>query len=83
MKFLSDGSIDNSFGANGSNLYTIDIAPNQDSIQAAFDIAQNGNIIIAATTGGCQTSFKRNLIRFLPNGAFDETFGNSGAIEFF
>ena len=80
-KFLADGSIDNSFGTNGSTLYAIDIAPNEDNIQAAFDIAQNGNIIVAVTAGGCQTSFKRNLIRFLPNGVLDESFGNAGVID--
>jgi len=80
MKFLSNGSIDSSFGTNGSIFHDIDIGSIQNSSYAAFDIAQNGNIVIATTAGGCQSAFKRNLLRFLPNGVLDETFGSGGII---
>jgi len=78
MKFLPDGSLDNSFGVNGASFYDF-MSPLGGTVVVNFDIADDGKIIVAGSIGSCQSSISPFLKRFLPNGQIDTTFGNSGS----
>ncbi|MCG2429976.1 T9SS type A sorting domain-containing protein [Aequorivita xiaoshiensis] len=73
IKFLADGSLDNSFGSGGKSFDTIE---NEylGSISAYYDIAENGKIVVAGSIGGCQYGTHPFIKRYLPDGSVDPTF---------
>jgi uncharacterized delta-60 repeat protein len=77
VRYLSDGSLDNSFGVNG--IVTTDLQLGSDDM--AYDIAlqADGKIILA---GSSDNGVDRNaaLIRYLPDGTIDSTFGVNGIV---
>ncbi|MCG2429977.1 T9SS type A sorting domain-containing protein [Aequorivita xiaoshiensis] len=78
IKFLADGSLDSSFGNNGTYFYEI-ASSTAGSIVAVFDIDENGKIIVAGSIGSCQLGVYPFIKRFLPSGPIDTTFGDSGS----
>jgi len=75
-KYLPEGTLDTSFGTNGS--ITIDNGEESDAIYG-IEIMSSGVIVIAARvqTNG---NFFYSLLRYLPNGARDTTFGTNGVV---
>jgi uncharacterized delta-60 repeat protein len=72
-RYLPDGSLDTSFGNGG--LALVDAAPSE----TAYQLIQlpNGNLLIAgATYRGVPLDFL--LVRLLPDGSLDTTFGTGG-----
>jgi uncharacterized delta-60 repeat protein len=78
MQFLPDGSLDISFGISGITSYNFTGSQNQ--IEAYFDIAPNGSIVIAGTLGNCESVSQSFLMRLSANGFLDESFGNAGVV---
>lgn len=74
-RYNIDGSLDTTFGVNGiviTSLYNDDIA-------MAVKILNNGNIIVAGHTYiGLNRAYL--VIRYLPNGSLDTSFGNEGKV---
>jgi uncharacterized delta-60 repeat protein len=71
------GSLDRAFGHNGIVLTNLGLDANGNQIQAspgAVALQSNGDIVVAVGFGGPDSG----LVRFLPNGSRDTTFGNGG-----
>jgi uncharacterized delta-60 repeat protein len=71
------GTLDATFGHNGIVLTNLGVDANGNQIQAvpgAAALQSNGDIVVAAGLGDPGSG----LVRFLPNGTRDTTFGNGG-----
>jgi uncharacterized delta-60 repeat protein len=79
-EYLPNGVLNTSFGSGGVVL--IDIAHGDDEI---FDMAvlPNGNIVAAGEyfTEGVDYSYDVALLRLLPNGILDKSFGSNGIVK--
>ena len=69
FKVDSNGEADNSFGVNDSLLIT------ELSIVSSIKLDNNGNILVA---GSVSDTSAFGIVRLLPNGQRDNTFGNNG-----
>lgn len=78
-RYLSNGIPDSSFGTDGHVLVRLDTATHTD-IGKYVCVQPDGKIVVAAKTA--YYGNRLSLLRFLPNGAPDATFGNNGAITF-
>ena len=73
-RYLSDGSLDMSFGTNG--IYVDDLAFSNPYVQAV-DLDANGNIVVVgATNGGFNTDLM--VARLLTDGSLDASFSSDG-----
>jgi uncharacterized delta-60 repeat protein len=71
------GTLDSTFGTGGIVLTNLGLDANGNQIQAipgAVALQSNGDIVVAAGLGDLGSG----LVRFLPNGTRDTTFGNGG-----
>jgi uncharacterized delta-60 repeat protein len=71
------GTLDSTFGHGGIVLVNLGLDANGNQIQAipgAVALQSNGDIVVAVGLGGPDSG----LVRFLPNGTRDTTFGNGG-----
>lgn len=77
VRHNSDGSLDSGFGSNGS--VTTAIGSADDQARALAIQPNDGKIIVAgsAMIGG---NWDIALVRYLPNGALDNSFGNNGKV---
>jgi uncharacterized delta-60 repeat protein len=80
LRFLPDGSEDNSFGTNGSTTVNVDSYADYAN---AIVIDPNGGILLGGSyfnfSGGSGTDCM--IIRFLQNGLVDTTFGDDGVFK--
>ncbi len=74
-RFNEDGTLDTSF-AGGTGISRPNISPSQDDEFYSVRIQPDGKILIAGGSGGGDSSLC--LMRYLPNGSADTTFGSSG-----
>jgi uncharacterized delta-60 repeat protein len=73
-RLKADGSIDNSFGPNhDGKAFARPGGLNDDALAVALE--PNGNIIVAGTGRDVGGQTYAELVRFLPNGSIDPTFG--------
>lgn len=72
--FAAAGGPDPSFGNGGTVITNF----NQDVRPSAAVLQSNGDIVVAATIGDAPTSAA--LVRYLPNGALDTSFGSGGVV---
>jgi uncharacterized delta-60 repeat protein len=75
-RYNPNGSLDNSFGANGNGRTFVDFVPMGEDQANDLVLQSDGKSVVAGYKG----SFNNNsavfaLARFLPNGALDPTFG--------
>ena len=71
------GALDSAFGNHGIVLTNLGVDANGNQIQGnpgAVTLQSNGDIVVAVGFGGPDSG----LVRFLPNGTRDTTFGNGG-----
>jgi uncharacterized delta-60 repeat protein len=75
-RHLSDGTLDTSFGNGG--LVLVDSAPSE----TAFQVIQlpNGKLLVVGTIYGDFDPLDFLLLRLLPNGSLDTTFGTGGIL---
>jgi uncharacterized delta-60 repeat protein len=64
VRYLTDGQLDTSYGVNGS-AFTGDVFP------AQIELDLNGRVVVLGSD---------RLLRLLPNGAIDATFGSGGTV---
>jgi len=76
VRYLTDGSLDTTFGT-GGKVNTL-----LSGSQAAYDVAiqQNGKIVIAGVTDGNSTFQDFAVLRYLPDGSLDSSFGTAGIV---
>ncbi len=76
-RYLTDGTLDNTFGING--LWTMDLQLGSDDVAHSMVIDATGRIILA---GSSDDGANKNaaMVRLLSNGALDETFGTNGIV---
>jgi uncharacterized delta-60 repeat protein len=82
MRCLANGSIDLSFGQNGSVI--TDFA-NTDDTPWDLAIQPDGKILVTGESAGSSGGARENalaLIRYLPDGQLDNSFGQSGKLRF-
>jgi uncharacterized delta-60 repeat protein len=75
-RYLPDGSIDPSFAQNGVS--TFSITDGSDNARK-LALQSDGKIVVAGEASG-GTSNGLILVRYLPNGTLDNTFGNNGIV---
>jgi uncharacterized delta-60 repeat protein len=74
IRFNSNGLIDNSFGTNGTIATQIgDIT----FLSGGLILQKDGKMVMSGETGS-PTNSTFNIMRFNPNGSFDNTFGTNG-----
>jgi uncharacterized delta-60 repeat protein len=77
-RLLPDGSLDASFGQNGTKLVRTGVG--NDTRASAMAIDVNGKILLAGTYRSSETEFKSYLCRLEEDGSFDATFGINGEL---
>jgi uncharacterized delta-60 repeat protein len=75
IRFNSDGSMDSSFGTSGIVRTTV----NGNDLANKVLIQPDGKILAVGTSGN-STNYKQIIIRYLPNGTPDSSFGSGGAV---
>ena len=73
-RFNSDGSTDNTFGNNG--IATLDIGAKDDKCWD-LKVLTDGKILVGGQSG-TPDNFDYLLVRYLPDGTLDDTFGSNG-----
>jgi uncharacterized delta-60 repeat protein len=78
-RFMSNGQFDSSFGGDG--IVTPDVAPGEEH-SVALAVQNDGKIIVAGNIGAPFPVFQSygGLLRLLPDGTVDSTFGVNGVI---
>jgi uncharacterized delta-60 repeat protein len=76
-RYNTDGSLDSSFGTGG--VVTTDYFQLSDTA-SAVRIQSNGRIVAVGTSEGSSSSFDFAVVRYLPNGTLDKTFGQQGKV---
>ncbi|MCX6928093.1 MAG: choice-of-anchor D domain-containing protein [Verrucomicrobia bacterium] len=75
--YLSDGSLDTTFGAGGK--VTTDIGSGSDDTGHSVALQSDGKVVVAGSSyNGANYDFA--LARYLANGTLDTTFGNGGKL---
>lgn len=74
IRFNTDGSTDNTFGNNGAT--TLDIGGNNDR-GWDINVLADGKILVGGQSG-TSGNYDYLLVRYLPNGTLDNTFGSNG-----
>lgn len=75
LRLLADGSLDPSFGSGG--VVSLDLDGGIDDVRA-LALQPDGKIVAALRSADAGGDFRFGIARFLPNGALDSGFGNSG-----
>ena len=75
-RFLPDGSIDSQFGASGVATVPFD----KDSWGYAAVVQPDGRMVIAGSFRATSTGSLVPVVRLMPNGALDPSFGSSGKV---
>ncbi|MCW2973695.1 MAG: hypothetical protein JWN72_1968, partial [Thermoleophilia bacterium] len=76
VRFLADGSLDTSFGVGG---YVVDSITSSTDLVYAITADVAGNVIVSGSyTNG--PGFDGVVVRYLPNGTRDTTFGTNGFV---
>lgn len=74
-----DGSLDTTFG-NGGRVVTAIAAGRGSDAAYAVAVQADGKVVVAGTTAVNGTDQDFALVRYLPNGALDTSFGNGGKV---
>ena len=78
----TDGTLDNSFGSGGVvETLVAPVSANGSDLASGMRVLADGKIIVAGrrTCGGaCSTGSDLMVLRYLPNGTLDPSFGNNG-----
>ncbi|MGF6327338.1 putative delta-60 repeat protein [Pseudomonas sp. BS3782 TE3695] len=81
VRHLDTGVVDSLFGDQG--IKYIDLVPGQFILQASITLQPDGKAVIAGSFGNSgEPVHKAYLIRVLPEGEFDVTFGTNGRLIF-
>jgi uncharacterized delta-60 repeat protein len=75
-RFLTDGSLDPTFGAGG---WVATSAGPGDDVANAVLVGPNGRIVAAGSTGSANVDFE--LVRYRSNGGLDPLFGDGGIVR--
>lgn len=78
IKYLDNGQLDQTFGEEGISI--IDF-PNRPERGLGLQLLDDGKMLIGGRRGGSQFNADFALMRCLPNGVIDSTFGIQGLIE--
>lgn len=82
-RFLSNGSIDNTFGING--WVTTTVVPNFNCNAIAIELQSDGKIVVGAETNDTATIAPLNgkflILRYNSNGSLDNTFATNGILS--
>ena len=76
LRYLSNGTLDTTFGSGGKVLTSI---TSGDDSAGEISLLADGKIVVAGRAGGGNNS-DFALARYLANGTLDTTFGNSGKV---
>jgi uncharacterized delta-60 repeat protein len=82
-RFNSDGSLDQTFGNNGSIQTPFGSKPGDFATADAMAVQADGKIVVAGTANvlmNKQLISELAVARYTPNGALDTTFGNNGEL---
>ncbi len=72
----ADGNLDSTFGSNGFKV--LDINNNSEDAGKAIEIQPDGKILLTGDTKYNSEDGDQFVVRLLPNGILDSTFGNGG-----
>lgn len=74
LRFLPDGMLDTSFGTNGQFI----VDEFQESYAYEMQVLSDGKILVAGAAANPNFIFSALVLRLLPNGTLDPSFGNNG-----
>lgn len=83
-RFNADGTVDTSFGPNGTGLLTTYMGGNSFSLALAMTTQSTGKIVVAgynASNDGGLGNGDITLARYSPNGILDTSFGTNGIVR--
>ncbi len=81
VRLNTDGSLDHTFGANGSVRAFVAGGNGSDDEGYSVAIQKDGKIVVAGYSSGGYLDHAFALIRLNPNGAPDNTFGTGGSVR--
>ncbi len=76
-RYLRDGSLDTSFGVAGKAIAPVGT---RDDVARAIAVQPDGRIVVAGLTYQRTADYDFTLVRFMPNGAIDTSFGDQGRV---
>ena len=76
LRFTGNGELDTDFGVNGIVTFPVG---NGNDVAAAVAIQSDGAILVAGSVEGSSSKVGA-LVRFLPNGSLDYSFGEAGVV---
>lgn len=77
VRYNPDGSLDTTFSDDGMTTTGLGLADSAFAVR----IQENNKIVVAGVAGGVATDF--GLVRYLPDGTLDTTFGDGGKVRTF
>ncbi len=77
IRYNEDGTLDNSFGSNG--IVTSDLQTGSEDVAYSVAIQVDGKIVLAGYSDNGSNK-DAALIRYLPDGSLDNSFGNNGIV---
>ena len=80
-RYLSDGTLDSTFGINGKVIQSIGVISNSEVVFDAF-LQPDGKIVVGGNIYDFLLESDYALARFLPDGTLDSAFGNNGFVVF-
>lgn len=80
VRYTNAGKLDTSFGDGGKVTTRVTLNPGYNIADEAeaMAVAPDGKILVAGSAGGFPSDF--GLVRYLPNGRLDESFGDGGRV---
>ena len=80
-RFNLDGSLDSSFGANGTVRNNINGGNSEDDEANSVAIQSDGKIVVAGSSLSASGDIAFALARYKTNGSLDSTFGTNGTVR--
>ena len=74
-RYLPNGVLDLSFGTNGTGKIATDFSGNSNDFASSVAIDSSGRIVVAGTTNVSNGQYDFALVRYLPDGKLDASFG--------
>jgi uncharacterized delta-60 repeat protein len=76
VRYLPTGQLDPGFGTGGAAVTSLDV----DDLPTALVWQPDGKLVLAGMTVGTQGPWRSALVRYLPDGRLDPTFGTGGIV---
>jgi len=77
VRYLRDGTLDTSFGVGGKAIAAVGT---REDVARAIAVQSDGRIVVAGLSYQCTADYDFTLVRFMPDGTPDASFGEQGRV---